>query len=107
MKYNELMKLSDEMGFPDDMLLGFLIGSLFYCCMCLFYGWDYLFSVNFIFELECLNGVDLTEIEYFHSHFERLADFTNENLKKQVSLSYNLETNNLVNINSGPDDPTR
>ena len=51
--------------------------------------------------------MDLTEIEYFHSHLERLAEFTSENLKEQVSLSYNLESKNLVDIKSGPDDLTK
>jgi len=51
--------------------------------------------------------VHLTEIEYFHSHLERLARFSDENLKEQVSLSYNLDNKNLVDLKSRTDDPTK
>lgn len=81
MKLEKLIQLSDDLGLPDDILLGFLI--------------------------EVVIGTKLTNNPYFHSHLESLQFYNTLNIKDQVSLSYNLKKNNVVDIESKKNDPTK
>ncbi|CAF0860453.1 unnamed protein product [Brachionus calyciflorus] len=69
---DDFVKISNAIGLPDDCTLGFIIESLI--------------------------GVDMIENVNFHSHLEYLGFFNQGNLKDQISLSYNLQMNNYVNI---------
>lgn len=127
-RIDRFMELSDEIGLPDDVLLGFINGSFKFNILHLI---RYLRLIKSWLFLEILIGLKLTENNFFHSHLESLSFVNADNLKKQVnqleneqflysqligifififekvSLSYNLERKNFVNLNSVKDDPTK
>ncbi|XP_055300333.1 fringe glycosyltransferase-like [Sitodiplosis mosellana] len=81
----KLMTISDRIGFPDDVSIGFII--------------------------EYLLKVPLTVIDEFHSHLEQLDQIPLQTFRKQISYSYASENNswNVVKIDGFSEriDPTR
>ncbi|XP_031624606.1 fringe glycosyltransferase-like [Contarinia nasturtii] len=81
----KLMTISDRIGFPDDVTIGFII--------------------------EYLLKVPLTVIDEFHSHLEPLDQIPPQTFRKQISYSYAFENNakNVVKVDGFNErtDPTR
>lgn len=85
----KLMTISDRIGFPDDVSIGFIIGMAKTATYATF-----ILSIDVITCVFCnaeyLLKVPLTVIDEFHSHLEQLDQIPVQTFRKQVCFVLNL-----------------